>query len=157
MLEKLDPDPIPVIGRTIKDGELSGEHLPKRAVASRKRILKAPLVMTRAQGRNLGNLIERLRGELSPSGALEEFMLEKLAIDIARLAKMYEYDKEIMQGCYEGHAGSLHPKLESQIVNGYTDPFLRYKASIEKDIKEGYSSLRALKKDREKQKPPVNN
>ena len=95
------------------------------------------VALTRAEKNRLRALAESLRREFEPQNPFEEFIFEKLLVDFGRLTKLYEFEKKLI--LEEEHG------IGSYIVEGYIDRFIRYKNSIEKDIKDGYARLEALK------------
>lgn len=102
----------------------------------KKSFLKQAGAITRSERSRLRALAESLRREFEPQNPFEEFVFEKLIVDFGRLAKLYEYEKTRMFEQENGFKYSL---------TGESDRFLRYKNSVEKDIKDGYARLEALK------------
>lgn len=100
------------------------------------RILKKSALSRSEKGR-LRALAESIRHDFTPQNPLEEFLLEKLLVDFARLMKLYEFEKTRM---FEQENGLRHVLQDAE-----ADRFLRYKNSIEKDIKDGYARLESLK------------
>lgn len=107
----------------------------------RKGILKKVTDLNRGERSKLRALAESLRKEFEPQNPYEEFVFEKLIVDFGRLAKLYEYEKKTV---FDEERGVGH-----EINNGYSDRFIRYKNSIENDIKDGYGRLEELKSYRE--------
>ena len=101
-------------------------------------LLKKAYVITRSDRSKLRAMAESLWQKFEPRNPYEEFLLEKLIVDLGRLAKLYEYEKKQFDA----------NELESDLANGYTTPFIRYKNSIEKDIYSGYSRLETIKRTR---------
>ena len=101
-------------------------------------LLRKAYVITRSDRSKLRTMAESLWQKFEPRNPYEEFILEKLIVDLGRLAKLYEYEKKQFDAS----------ELESDLANGYTTPFIRYKNSIEKDIYSGYARLEAIKRAR---------
>lgn len=104
---------------------------------SPKGFLKKAGAVSRSERSKLRALAEGLRQEFEPQNPYEEFIFEKLLVDIGRLSRLYMFEKSRI---FEEERG-----IGSYIVEGYIDRFIRYKNSIEKDIKDGYARLEALK------------
>ena len=101
-----------------------------------KTILKSVPVVSRSERSKIRALAESLRQEFQPQNPFEQFLYEKLIIDISRLSKLYKYEQTSI----------LNDKnLVSQFDYGRAERFIRYKKSIEQDIKDGYTRLEALK------------
>jgi len=104
---------------------------------TKKSFLKQTGAITRSERSKLRALAESLRQEFEPQNPFEEFLFEKLLVDFGRLAKLYEFEKKRM---FEQENG-----LKYALQDAEADRFLRYKNSIEKDIKDGYARLEVLK------------
>lgn len=110
---------------------------PNKSILKSKRgFLKKALVVTRSEKLKLRALAESLRNEFGPQNPYEEFLFEKLIVDFARLAKLYEFEKKRMFDSEQC--------LNNALLNSESDRFIRYKNSIENDIKDGYARLQEL-------------
>jgi hypothetical protein len=110
-------------------------------VKQRKGILRKVTDLSRGERSKLRALAESLKNEFEPQNPYEEFVFEKLIVDFGRLTKLYEFEKKRVFDQEHG--------LGNYIAESYADRFIRYKNSIEKDIKDGYARLEELKKYRE--------
>lgn len=107
---------------------------------SKKSLLKQAGDITRSEKSKLRVLSQTLRQEFQPQNPFEDFVFEKLLVDFGRLAKLYDYEKTRL---FEQENG-----LRYALQDAEADRFIRYKNSIEKDIKDGYARLEALKNAR---------
>ncbi len=103
----------------------------------KKGLLKNACVVTRTDRVKLRTLAVSLREELKPQGVREEFVFEKLILDISRLGKLYAYETKHLLD-----ENRLHN------IDDRMDRFLRFKKAVQKDISDGYKRLEDLKEAR---------
>ena len=106
-------------------------------MSQNKWLLKKTSAVSRNERSKLRVLAEGLRQEFAPQNPYEDFLFEKLIVDIGRLSKLYEFEKARV---FDQENGLRHILQDAE-----SDRFLRYKNSIEQDIKAGYSRLEELK------------
>ena len=125
--------------------EETGSQTQRNSKPRAKSILKQAVVVSRSERLRLRALADSLHREFVPQNPFEQFIFEKLIADGCRLAKIYEYEQKQI---FAGRGDDDESRLRYVLQDSEADRFLRYKNSIEKDIRDGYARLKELKNDR---------
>ncbi len=108
-------------------------------VKQRRGLLKKILPVQRSEKRKLQTLALGLREEFNPQTPFEEFLVDKLVVDVCRLSKLYAFEQKSILA---------KNNLSDNFEYGTTDKFIRYKNNIENDIQNTYKRLKMLKQTR---------
>ena len=105
------------------------------AKTKRRGLLKQTLVVERSEKRKLQALALGLREEFDPQTPFEQFLMDKLVVDVFRLSQLYAFEQKSILA---------NNKLSDSFEYGTTDKFIRYKNSIETNIQNTYQRLKVL-------------
>jgi hypothetical protein len=147
-----------------------------RLNALKHSILASDLLITEGQGAEDGakfyELLDALRSDLAPVGALEEILVERIAVSLWRqkrahrceaglVRRRYVPNKKIFNDLNTGSVFGPNPELESikdhlsLPVGSDLEHILRYEASIQRQLAYAISQLERLQRSRKGEHVPA--